>query len=56
MFDTIIRGGTIFEDRGGAPYHGVVGIKDGWIGALGALTVPARLSLGSFRVANDLPI
>ena len=42
MFDTVIRGGTIVDGKGGVPYAGDIGIKDGTIAAIGMLTEPAR--------------
>ena len=42
MFDTIIRGGTIVDGRGGKPYVADIGIRDGRIAAIGSLTEPAH--------------
>ncbi len=35
MFDTIIRNGTIYDGKGGAPFTGDIGIKDGLIAEIG---------------------
>ncbi|MEP0190408.1 MAG: amidohydrolase family protein [Erythrobacter sp.] len=35
MIDTIIRNGTIYDGKGGAPYTGDIGIKDGLIAEIG---------------------
>ena len=42
MFDTIIRGGTIVEGLGGAPYAGDVAIQDGKIAEIGKVGGAAR--------------
>ena len=42
MFDTIIRGGTIVDGRGGVPYIADIGITDGRVAAIGKLTDPAH--------------
>jgi N-acyl-D-amino-acid deacylase len=42
MFDTIIRGGTVVDGRGGSPYIADIGIKDGLITEIGHISVEAR--------------
>lgn len=42
MFDTIIRGGRIADGSGAPGYNGDIGIRDGTIAAIGALTESAR--------------
>lgn len=42
MFDTIIRGGTVVDGEGGAPYQGDIAIKDGKIAEVGKVSGPAR--------------
>src|SRR5579863_5572950 len=42
MFDTIIRGGSIVDGRGTAPYIADIGISGGRIAAIGKLDDPAR--------------
>ena len=42
MFDTIIRGGTIVDGKGGIPYVADIGITGGRIAAIGTLAGPAR--------------
>jgi len=41
MFDTIVRGGSIVDGRGGAPYVADIGITDGRIAANGNLPEPS---------------
>lgn len=42
MLDTIIRGGTIYDGSGTAGYEADVGIKDGLVVQIGAISDPAR--------------
>lgn len=42
MYDLVIRGGTIVDGSGGAPYQGDVAITGDRIVAVGAVTGPAR--------------
>ena len=43
MFDTIIKGGTIVDGRGGAPYVGDIAFRDGVIAEIGgSIEAPAR--------------
>lgn len=40
--DLVVRGGTIVDGTGGAPYQGDIAVKDGWIVAVGQVDAPAR--------------
>ncbi|MEP6340588.1 amidohydrolase family protein, partial [Parasphingorhabdus sp.] len=43
MFDTIIKGGTIVDGLGGAPYVGDIAFQDGVIAEVGgSIDAPAR--------------
>ena len=42
MFDTVIRGGTVVDGSGNAPFTGDVGIRDGRIAQVGGKLGPAR--------------
>ena len=41
-YDLVIRGGTVYDGSGGAPYVADVGIKDGRIAAVGRIAGVAR--------------
>ncbi|RYD91556.1 MAG: D-aminoacylase, partial [Sphingomonadales bacterium] len=42
MYDSIIRGGTIVDGLGGAPYSGDIAIRDGRIAVIGKVSGAAR--------------
>ena len=41
-FDIVIRGGTIMDGNGGAPFVGDVAVKDGTIAAIGKVSGTSR--------------
>ena len=45
MLDWLIKGGTVVDGTGAAPYVADVGVRDGRIVALGTMTTPARQTL-----------
>ena len=51
MLDTIIKAGTIVDGTGSTPYTGDVGIKDGRIVALGAVTESATHTVDASGLA-----
>lgn len=50
-YDTVIRGGTIYDGSGGAPYTGDVAIEDGMIVAIGRVTGTARATIDARGLA-----
>lgn len=47
MLDTVIRGGTIVDGTGERSHSGDIGIKDGYIVELGAITTPASQTISA---------
>src|SRR3974390_757005 len=46
-FDIVVRGGTIMDGNGGAPFLGDVAIKDGLIAELGKVSGTCKQEIGA---------
>ena len=53
MFDTVIRGGTVVDGSGNAPFTGDVGIRDGRIAQVGGKLGPARRDIDATGAIVD---